>query len=160
MIFVADSGPLISFARAGRLELLRQVVGDLWIPDAVYHELVTKGAQRPGAEETSAGVWIKRQSITDREAVRRLPRKLGEGEREAIILAQELGAVLLVDDPDAREMAVELGVSILGSLGLLREAKLQGHIAAVRPHLDALRAHHFRLSDVTYQTFLQQIGEA
>ena len=64
MIFVADAGPLISFALAGRLELLRQVVGELWIPEAVYQELVTKGADRPGAEEVSQGEWIKRKPIT------------------------------------------------------------------------------------------------
>jgi len=51
MIFVADAGPLISFARADRLELLHQVVGELWIPEAVYQELVTQGAGRPRAEE-------------------------------------------------------------------------------------------------------------
>ena len=48
----------------------------------------------------------------------------------------------------------------MGSLGILRDAKLQGIIAAVKLHVDALRAHQFRLSDVLYQTFLQQIGEA
>ena len=40
MTFIADAGPIISFARAGRLELLRQVVDEVWIPEAVYHELV------------------------------------------------------------------------------------------------------------------------
>lgn len=160
MIVVADAGPLISFARAGRLELLRRVVDELWIPDAVYHELVTKGRGRSGAEETAAGIWIKRQAITAQGAVRNLPRKLGEGEREALILAHEMGAVLLVDDPDARETAARLGLRFVGSLGVLREAKLQGLIPAVKPHLDALREHHFRLSVSAYQTFLQQMGEA
>jgi predicted nucleic acid-binding protein len=39
-MIVADSGPIIVFARIGRLDLLRQVVGELIIPDAVYEELV------------------------------------------------------------------------------------------------------------------------
>jgi uncharacterized protein len=160
MIFVADSGPIISYARADRLELLRRVVDEVWIPEAVYHELVTKAVGRPGAEETSRGAWIKRQLITDHAAARILPSNLGEGEREAIILAQELGAVLIVDDPDARDMAGRLRIPFIGSLGILREAKLRGMIPVVRPELDALREHQFRLSDALYQTFLQQIGEA
>lgn len=82
------------------------------------------------------------------------------GERETIVLAQELGAVLIVDDPDARNVAARLRIPFLKSLGILREATLQGIIAAIKPHVDALRAHQFRLSDVHYQTFLQQIGEA
>lgn len=159
MIFVADSGPIISFALAGRLELLRQVVGELLIPEAVYQELVIQGAGRPGADEASRGEWIKRTPVTQQATVRTLPSALGEGEREAIVLAQEVGAVLVVDDPDARETAARLGLPFLGSLGILREAKLQGIIPVVKPHLDALRIHQFRLSDALYQTFLREIGE-
>jgi hypothetical protein len=159
MIFVADAGPIMSFARAERLELLRRVVGELWIPDAVYHEVVVTGAGRPGAEETARGVWIKRKSIAEQAAVRDLPRQLGAGEREAIVLAQELGAVLIADDRDARDAAERLGIPFLRSLGILREAKLRGIIPTVKPHVDALREYGFRLDDVTYQTFLQQMGE-
>jgi uncharacterized protein len=94
MIFVADAGPIISFGRVGRLELLRQVVATVWIPEAVYQELVTRGAGRPGAEEVSRGAWIQRKPITQQATVRTFPRTLGAGEREAIMLAHELGAVL------------------------------------------------------------------
>ena len=65
-----------------------------------------------------------------------------------------------MDDPDARDMAARLGILFLGSLGILCEAKLSGMIPVVKPDLDALRAHQFRMSDATYQAFLQQIGEA
>lgn len=45
MRMVADSGPILAFARASRLELLRQVVGDLRIPDAVYEDIVVRAAE-------------------------------------------------------------------------------------------------------------------
>jgi predicted nucleic acid-binding protein len=48
-MIVADSGAIIVFARIGRLDLLRQVVGELSIPDAVYEELVGRGTERPRA---------------------------------------------------------------------------------------------------------------
>jgi predicted nucleic acid-binding protein len=48
-MIVADSGAIIVFARIGRLDLLRQVVGELIIPDAVYEELVGRGTKRPRA---------------------------------------------------------------------------------------------------------------
>jgi predicted nucleic acid-binding protein len=57
-------------------------------------------------------------------------------------------------------MAAQLGIPFVGSLGILREAKLTGMIPVIKPHLDALRAHQFRLSTATYQAFLQQIGES
>jgi predicted nucleic acid-binding protein len=116
MIFVADAGPLISFARADRLELLRQGVGELWIPEAVYQKLVTQGTGRPGAAEAARGEWMIRKPITQPTAAIELPSTLGEGEREAIMLAHELRAAVIVDDADARDMALRLGVSVLGSL--------------------------------------------
>jgi len=36
MIIVSDSGPIISFARAGHLKLLRQLFQEIVIPEAVY----------------------------------------------------------------------------------------------------------------------------
>jgi predicted nucleic acid-binding protein len=45
-----------------------------------------------------------------------LPRKLHIGEREAIVLAQELGSALLVDDSEARREAQRLGIAHFGSL--------------------------------------------
>jgi uncharacterized protein len=160
MMFVADSGPIISFARADRLAIMRDVVRELVIPDAVYHEVVTLGAGMPGAAEVSREDWIKQRSLTSSLTALHLPGTLGAGEREAIALARELGAVLIVDDADAREAALRLQVPVLGSLGLLREAKLQGIIPAVKPHLDALRQYEFRLSTILYQTFLEQLNEA
>jgi predicted nucleic acid-binding protein len=54
-MIVADSGPVIAFARLGRLDLLHQVVGTLVIPHAVYEELVGRGTTRPGAAEVRQG---------------------------------------------------------------------------------------------------------
>lgn len=44
MKIVSDAGPILSFARAGRLEILRQVVGELIIPQAVVEELAVLGS--------------------------------------------------------------------------------------------------------------------
>lgn len=158
MTFVADAGPIISFARAGRLEFLRQVVGELWIPDAVFRELAVEG--KPGSEEATRGEWIRRMPVMQQELVGSLPRRLGRGEREAIILAEELQGVLLVDEPAARQEAARRNLSFLGSLGILREAKLRGIIHEVKLHLDALQGSGFRISDELYHQFLREIGEA
>ena len=46
-VFIANSGPIISFARAGFLDLLQGVLGELWIPGAVYEDIVVKGKPLP-----------------------------------------------------------------------------------------------------------------
>jgi uncharacterized protein len=160
MRLIANSGPIISFARADRLAIMRDVVRELWIPDAVSTEVVTMGVGMPGAEVVSREDWIRRRSLTSSPTALNLPGTLGDGEREALALVHELAAVLIVGDAEARDTALRLQMPVLGSLGLLREAKLQGIIPAVKPHLDALRQQEFRLSNLLYQSFLEQMNEA
>ena len=95
MKIVSNAGPILSFARAGRLDLLRQVVGELIIPDAVVQDIVVRGKGKPGAEEVQQGAWIKRGSVKDRSVLEQLSGKLNLGEREALA-AKEIGAALLV----------------------------------------------------------------
>lgn len=45
---VSDSGPIVSFARADRLDLLRRTAGTLIVPNAVYEEIVVRGEGRAG----------------------------------------------------------------------------------------------------------------
>jgi predicted nucleic acid-binding protein len=113
MILVADASPIIAFARAERLVLLHQVVGALCIPDAAFQEIVVEG--KPGVTEVRQGGWIRRQAVMQTERVGALPRKLGRGEREAILLAEELQGVLLVDEPSARQEAARRNVPLLAS---------------------------------------------
>ena len=76
MSMVADSGPILSFARANRFDLLQQVVGNLVIPDAVYDDMVIRGAGQPGAQEVLQASWIHLVSVHDRTVVYNVPRKL------------------------------------------------------------------------------------
>jgi len=60
------------------------------------------------------------RSVSNRLAVDILRRELGPGEAEAIVLAKELGAdLVLVDDERAREIARSLGLRIAGTIALL-----------------------------------------
>jgi predicted nucleic acid-binding protein len=160
MTIVADSGPILSFARANRLELFHQVMSDLTIPDAVYEDIVVRGAGKPGATEVQGASWIRRLSVRDRTFVDQLPPKLHLGEREAIALAKEQGAALLVDEREARREALRQSITILGSLTILREAKTRGIIPRVTPILDELIAAGLYTSEALYEAFLRQLDEA
>src|SRR5262249_42995158 len=95
-----------------------------------------KGGDRPGAEEVRRGGGIHRQTLRNRQALAQLPRSLAQGECEAILLAEEEGAPLLVDERKAREAAAQRGIEVVGSLWVLKEAKQRGMILAVRPILE------------------------
>ncbi len=66
MTFVSDASPLISLARIGQLDLLHQLFGELIIPEAVWHEVVVKGAGQAGADEVKGTSWIKTQAIANK----------------------------------------------------------------------------------------------
>ena len=85
----------------------------------------------------------------------RLSARLHRGEREAIALAKELGAALLVDDREARKEASHLGIEHFGSLRILKEAKDQGILTEVRPALDELIATGTYVGKDLYQEFLR-----
>jgi uncharacterized protein len=159
MKIVADSGPIISFARAGRLDLLKQVTNELTIPDAVFEEIVAGGADRPGAEEVKQGSWIKRTTVQDRFLLESMSGRLSQGESEAILLAKQLGASLLVDELEARKEASRLGIDYFGSLRIIKEAKDSGLIAKAKPVLDDLIASSTYVDDSLYQRFLREMGE-
>jgi ribosomal protein S18 acetylase RimI-like enzyme len=87
--------------------------------------------------------------------------RLGAGEREAIALALELGAdAILLDDRPARRVAEAAGLNVVGTLGLLLEAKRVGLLASVRPELDKLLETSFFLSRQLYERLLEMAGES
>jgi predicted nucleic acid-binding protein len=86
---------------------------------------------------------------------------LDAGQTEAISLALETRAEWVVlDDLQARRLAKDLGLSVVGTAGVLFAAKQRGFIAAVRPPLDALRAAGFRLRRDVYEEILKAAGES
>ncbi len=157
---VSNSGPLIALATVGKLELLHGLFGRICIPEAVYSEVVIRGKGQPGSMEVDAAEWIETHVVRDAFAVNLLRDELGVGESEAIVLAQELGArYLLLDDGAARRKTQRLGLSALGTLGVLLVAKEAGVIALVKPVLDELRRSDFRMSLRIYGEVLLKAGE-
>ena len=55
MSVVSNASALINLARIGKLNLLRELYGELVIPKAVWHEVVVEGTGQPGADERC---WI------------------------------------------------------------------------------------------------------
>ncbi len=87
-IVVSNSGPIISFCRAGKLYILKEVLSEITIPQAVYFEVVDQGKGRPASDEVSKATWIKTRFIKSIKAKKSLPDTLCQGEKEAIILVE------------------------------------------------------------------------
>lgn len=160
MILVLDASPLITLARIGALEWLRQLAEQIVIPDAVYAESVSQAQGRPGSRAIAQADWIICRQVENRAHVTRLRHHLGLGEAEAIVLAQQIHAhAVVLDDATARQVAEQEGCQVVGLLGLLLEGKRRGLLLAVKPLLDAMRETGFFVGDELYLAILQQAGE-
>ena len=148
MNVVADAGPLIALARIGQLPLLPSLYGEVRVPEAAR-------------DEVRNASWVRTESVRDSLAVDLLRDRLGAGESDAIVLAIEAGAdLLLMDEERGRRLAESRGLTVLGTLGVLILSKRRGLLDQVARHLDALLASGFRMDEELHQTVLQLAGEA
>lgn len=86
---------------------------------------------------------------------------LGPGETEVLALALETkDAIAVLDDALARQVAEALKLPLIGTLGLLLNAKRVGLIPAVCPLIEQLDALGFRLASHTRAAVLRMAGEA
>ncbi|SRR5258707_9323379 len=158
-MIASDAGPIVVFARIGRLSLLHDVTGALLIPDAVHSEIFVKKGAMPGASEVAQATWIQRVSVANRSIVDRMPTVLHEGEREAIALAKERGAQLLIDEIRARRAASDQGIEVIGTLRILDHAKRSGHIDLAQPIIAQMLSQGYRFDRALILRFLEIVGE-
>ena len=153
---VPNTGPLIALAGIGQFALLRRLFGNILIPPAVRAEVLDEAT----LAAVIAADWISVHVAQDAIAVQLLKEELDAGESEAIILARELDAnLLLVDERVAKRKARTLGLPTLGTLGVLLLAKDQGLLVALSPLLEDLRRAGFRMSHDLYRRVLDSAGE-
>lgn len=161
MKVVSNSSPLINLSRIGKVDLLHQLYDQLLIPEAVWQEVVIDGSGQPGAETIRTADWIQRHTVQNQPLVQSLRRELDPGEAQAIALAFEINAdVLLMDERLGRDIAEHFGVCYIGLIAVLVDAKHRNLISDVKILLDDLRLKAgFRVSDSLYRQVLSDIGE-
>jgi predicted nucleic acid-binding protein len=90
--------------------------------------------------------WLTVESPANDALVTSLKLVVDRGEAEAVALAYEKRWQVLLDDRQARAVAKQMGLRIIGTVGALVLAKQQSIIPALKPLLDQLEAHNFYLS--------------
>lgn len=127
-LVVADASPLFYLLSIDHIEILPQLFGTVFIPDAVYKELCHPAAPtliRGWASHLPAWTEVVPVEILDDA----LFAPLGAGERAAITLALSLHAdLILIDERKGTSVALNKGFEVTGTLGVLALAARRGLI--------------------------------
>ena len=159
-LIVSDASPLIVIAKSGLIPMLKSIAEEVIIPQSVYAECTVNPAL-PGAQAVQAAVnagqiQVRPDPIQPEETP---DEGLDAGELAAIRLALALRCPVLMDERLGRQAAQRRGLSIIGSAGLLLDAKQRGLIPAVAPILDQWRQEGYFLSANIIDAVLKRAGE-
>jgi len=153
---VSNTGPLIALASIGQISLLQSLFGTILIPPAVRAETQDEVTTKALAEAD----WIVIHAVQDLLAIKLLQEELDAGESEAIVLAQEITAdLILIDERAATRKARSIGLQTIGTLGVLLMAKQEGLPIVVSQLLNDLRNTGFHMSNNLYHQVLNSAGE-
>lgn len=164
MIVVSDTTPIISLMKAGQLELLRQLFGVVYIPEAVYRELTDNEAFSEEVRMVQECEFLYVQKVDNGKSVTILQNFTGldAKESEAIILADEMNSdVLLMDEHKGRQVAKKLGITITGTIGILTQAFDEGMLTKeeVERCIELLKESGIRVSEKLYQRLNMEMGK-
>ena len=163
MHIVSNTSPICNLAIVSRLDLLRAKFGSITIPSAVAMEL-SRLSHAKGAASIHAALaegWLQVAPVPDRTLLPVLRARMDEGEAEAIELARQTHAdLLIIDDAAARTVAQEEGLPYVGIIGLLIEERMAGRIASLKKELERLRTEcRFFIAPALEQRVLRHVGE-
>ena len=151
MKVVSDASPLIALSLIEKLYLLKELWGEIIIPEAVYKEVVIQGKGKPGAllaENAIEDKWIKVIPVKEKNSVKFLMSILDCGEAEAIVLAQEIKADLVIlDNREPRLFAHQVGLKVIGTIGVILKAYEKQIIENPLEEIYRLKNYGFYIGD-------------
>jgi predicted nucleic acid-binding protein len=162
MIVISDTTPIISLIKIDRLKILEELYKKIIIPKAVYDELIINIDYQDEIDIIKRCTFIQIENVEENLSVVLLQRelKLDRGESEAIVLAKNINAdLIIIDERKARRIAKDVGLKVTGTLGILVEAKQQGLIKELKSLLDELMDNNIRISRKLYMEILNLVEE-
>jgi predicted nucleic acid-binding protein len=156
MIVISDTTPLNYLILIKRIEILRQLYEHVVIPPAVLAEMTSSDSPLAVSKwAVNRPMWITVRQVSASSSIEE---EIEEGESQAILLAEELGAdLVLLDDLRARQIAHDRGLKIVGTLGLLADASRRGLID-FRAAIEDLKRTNFRMSSDLLDSIFENLN--
>lgn len=110
IVVVSDTSAIRALIQIGEIDILRQLYGQILIPEAVGNELKRSHAHIPG--------FIQIESISPSPELHARIQTLDIGEAHAITLAEQIRAdLLLIDEKKGRAAAASAGLQYMRLVG-------------------------------------------
>lgn len=159
-IIVSDTSPIRALDHLGKVQWLESLFGEVFVPPTVAEELLHPAARHSSFDVGLYSFFVVRMPATSIQ-LEKLMMELDAGEAEALALAQEIQAdAVLIDELEGRKVAQQMGIAVIGTVGILLKAKQQGLCPAIAPFLDRLQSElGFFLSAAVRAQALVMAGE-
>jgi len=151
-VIVSDSTTLIVLLELSKIELLSNLFEKVYITQAVFNEINYK-------KDIKLPNFFRLKKVKNQKKLDELKQLLDIGESEAIVLALEENMPLIIDEKKGRKIAKNLGVSIVGLLGIVLLNHKQGFISKkeAKEFLDEAVKRGFRISKKLIEEFLENL---
>lgn len=142
-LVVADTSPLVYLILIEQIEILPQLFESIILPDTVRTELCHRLAPEP-VRTWAEGLPSWAEVKPSPQIAHNVLRSLGAGERAAIALAVSIHAdLVLIDERRGTQIAIENGLDVSGTLGVLQRAARKG-LLNLAEAFDRLKTTNFR----------------
>lgn len=142
-VVITDTSCLILLDKIGALDLLHSVYNHIITTPEIAAEFIKNLPE-----------WIEIVSVKNIDLIANYAEQVDLGEASAIALAQELGALLIVDDFKGRRLAKQLNLKVTGTIGVLVTARQQQKIASLRPYFMLVSSTDFRIDPALLERIL------
>ena len=159
-IIVSDTSCIGYLLQINCLNLLQIIYGEIIIPESVNTEILNLEIKGHNLSEFNSATWIKIYQVKDISNVQQYQSILDKGELQAISLAIDLSAdLLIIDEKLGRIVATSMGFDITGMVGILITAKNKNLIPSVKDALDKVILLGCRIGNKLYNIALKSCNE-
>lgn len=164
-MLVFDSTPLIYLAKAGKLDLLKNLHGRKVIPLEVYKEAVVKGKELGKSDAASLESAIEEgvfeiAEVTKNDFYKQLSKNpnLTKADVEVLTLAKSTNSIMVMDDEYARDVAESAGIATGGTIYIIHQLLREGIIRKedAREILDKIIKEGWRCSPELYAAIIKK----
>ncbi len=146
-VVISDTSCLIILSKIGCLHILQSLFGEILITEEVKNEF---------GETLPDWIVIKKAASYEIEKILLLNVDEGEASAMALCLEQTEDVLLIIDERKGRIIAQELGIKIIGTIGILIKAEEKGLFTNLSEIIERLEQTDFRLSPKLKQQLLDK----